>query len=180
MEERDAFKPRTQPKSRAKEIPGARMETDGQGVNRQAETERERGQGHPGFYQGHRDTGLQRMENQESQEGTEPGPRSSREVDGGGRGRPGWMVPKGEGCRRGGPRPLPTTEACSNLKGLWHPWGAHRREQEVSWIPCILFRHSRTQLYPKEQSKSALWGSARRSLVGREDTGGGGGAPRSG
>ena len=41
MEERNAFKPRTQPKSRANEIPGAGMETDGQGVNRQAETERE-------------------------------------------------------------------------------------------------------------------------------------------
>lgn len=27
------------------------------------------------------------------------------------------MVPKVEGCRRGGPRPLPTTEACSSLKG---------------------------------------------------------------
>ena len=115
MEERDAFKPRTQPKSRAKEIPGARMETDGQGVNRQAETERERGQGHPGFCQGHRDTGLQRMENQESQEGTEPGPRSSREEEGGGRGRPGGMVPKGEGCRREAPDPsLPQRPAAAS------------------------------------------------------------------
>lgn len=42
MEERNAFKPRTQPKSRAREIPGARMETDGQGMNRQAETETQR------------------------------------------------------------------------------------------------------------------------------------------
>lgn len=121
MEERDAFKPRTQPKSRAKEIPGARMETDGQGVNRQAETEREV----KGTQDSARDTETRAFRGWRirSQEGTEPGPRSRREEEGGGRGRQGWMVPKGEGCRRGAPRPLPTTEACSSLKGTLAPMG---------------------------------------------------------
>lgn len=31
--------------------------------------------------------------------------------------------PKREGFRRGGPRPLPTTEACSSLKGTLAPAG---------------------------------------------------------
>ena len=35
-------------------------------------------------------------------------------------GRDGWY-PKREGFRRGGPRPLPTTEACSSLKGTLAP-----------------------------------------------------------
>ena len=69
--------------------------------------DRERGQGHPGFCQGHRDTGLQRMENQKSQEGTEPGPRSSREEEGGGRGKQGWMVPKVGGLQEGRPQTPP-------------------------------------------------------------------------
>lgn len=79
--------------------------------------DRERGQGHPGFCQGHRDTGLERMENQESQEGTEPGPRSSREEEGGGRGKQGWMVPKVGGLQEGRPQTPP------HHRGLQQPQG---------------------------------------------------------
>ena len=179
MEERNAFNLGHNPSQEQKRFQGQEWRQTVRYEETSRDRDRERGQGHPGFCQGHRDTGLQRMENQESQEGTEPGPRSSREEEAGG------GKAEMDGAQRarasGGeaPDPSPPQRPAAASRGLWHPQGEHRREHEVSWIPCTLFRDGRTQLYPEEQSKSALWGFAQRSLVEREDTGGGG-APWSG
>lgn len=98
------------------------METDGQGVNRQAETEREV----KGTQDSARDTETQalrgwRIRRVRRGQSQAPG-AAGRRKEGGGESRDGWC-PKWEGCRRGGPRPLPTTEACSSLKGTLAPAG---------------------------------------------------------
>ena len=112
---------------RVKESPGARMETDGQGANRQRQRETNRQGELRGTQDSAWDTETQAFR----------GPRARRGQKGagsGGEGKTGMGGDlRGRAAGGGGPRPLPTTEACSSRgtrprasKGRWRLQGEHR------------------------------------------------------